>query len=137
MATNVTIKGVKVNKVEETRDGVLIHAMQNKPDKAICPHCGAETARMRYTRSRTYKDNPLMFCQDTKIALKRVEAKCSCGKSFTVPCELIHEGSRMTSYLKSYIEFLLTNPYNLSNQEIADEAGVSEKTIRRAKRGVL
>ena len=137
MATNFTINGVQVNKVEENRDGILVHATQNKPNKAICPHCGSEVTRMRYTRSRTYKDSPLAFCQDTKIALKRVEAKCSCGKSFTVPCELIHKGSRMTSYLKSYIDFLLTNPYNLTNGEMADEAGVSEKTIRRAKRGVL
>ena len=133
----ITINGVKVSKVEETREGILVHAMQDKPEKTICPHCGAEVSRMRYTRYRTYKDSPLAFCQDTKIALKRVEAKCTCGKSFTVPCELIHEGSRMTSYLKSYIDFLLTNPYNLTNEEIAEEAGVSEKTIRRAKRGVL
>lgn len=137
MANNININGVDVYKVEENHEGILVHATQNKPNKAICPHCGAEVSRMRYTRPRTYKDSPIPFCQDTKISLKRVEGKCTCGKSFTVPCSLIHEGSRMTSYLKSYIDFLLTNPYNMTNGEMADEAGVSEKTIRRAKRGVL
>ena len=133
----IKLRGAQVVDVEKNVDSVYIIAKQNKPEKVICPYCGAEVTRMRYTKARTYKDSPIMYYMDTYLALPRVEAKCQCGKSFTVPSALVHEGSRMTSTLKSYIDFLLTNPYGLSNQEMADEAGVSEKTIRRAKKGVL
>jgi DNA-binding MurR/RpiR family transcriptional regulator len=77
-----------------------------------------------------------MFSKDTYLSIKRVEAKCECGKSFTVQSNLVKENSRMTKNLVQYIKFLLENPYNMTNEEMAAEAGVSEKTIRRARKGV-
>lgn len=136
MARNFTINGAEVIDVMHTAEDVTIVAKQDKPTSAVCPYCGKTTSRMRYTRPRIYKDSPLMFSKDTYLSIKRVEAKCECGKSFTVQSNLVKENSRMTKNLVQYIKFLLENPYNMTNEEMAAEAGVSEKTIRRARKGV-
>ena len=136
MGRNFTMKGAEIIEVIHSAQDVTIVAKQTKPEAVVCPHCGKTTKKMRYTRPRIYKDSPLMFNKDTYLSIKRVEAKCSCGKSFTVCSELVKDNSRMTKNLDAFIGFLLTNPYNMSNEEIAQEAGVSEKTIRRAKKGV-
>jgi len=136
MARNFTMNGAEVIDVMHTAQDVTIVAKQNKPTEAVCPHCGKTTSHMRYTRPRVYKDSPLMFSKDTYLSIKRVEAKCECGKSFTVQSSLVKENSRMTNNLVQFIMFLLKNPYNMTNEEMAAEAGVSEKTIRRAKKGV-
>ena len=136
MARNFTINGAEVIDGMHTAEDVTIVAKQDKPTSAVCPYCGKTTSRMRYTRPRIYKDSPLMFSKDTYLSIKRVEAKCECGKSFTVQSNLVKENSRMTKNLVQYIKFLLENPYNMTNEEMAAEAGVSEKTIRRARKGV-
>lgn len=133
---NFKMNGAEVVDIIHTIEDVTIVAKQNKPNEVVCPYCGNTTSRMRYTRPRIYKDSPLLFSKDTYLSLKRVEAKCECGKSFTVASNLVKENSRMTQNLVSFISFLLTNPYNMTNEEMAIEAGVSEKTIRRAKKGV-
>ena len=133
---NFKMNGVEVMDVIHTMNDVTIVAKQNKPEEVVCPHCGKSTSRMRYTRPRVYKDSPLLFSKDTYLSIKRVEAKCECGKSFTVQSNLVKENSRMTTNLVQFIKFLLENPYNMTNEEMAAEAGVSEKTIRRARKGV-
>ena len=137
MEKKVKLKGAIVKKIETTDQGVIIHAKQYKPLETTCPYCGSKTHHLRYTRSRTYKDSPIVYNTDTYLALQRLEGKCrNCNKSFMLPSNLVHDGTRMTINLHQFIMFLLSNPYNLSNEDIAKEATVSENTILKIKQSM-
>ena len=124
--------------VIETEEKVTIITVQRKPEESMCPSCGKMVPQrnMRYdSKARQYQDCPIQYDRETVVSALRVEARCPhCGKRHTVPSALIRPNSRMTTYEAAWINFLLQNPYGMTNEEMAAEADVSGKTIRRFKK---
>jgi len=127
--------GLKLNEIS-IEDGVTkIKANQIVPKNAICTKCGGVHVRFNTANKvREYKESPLIMDGPTILQVVRIEGTCKdCGKRFTIPSPLI-QNSRMTTFQKNWIKFLVKNPYGMNNIEIADEAYVDEKTIRRIRK---
>lgn len=114
----------------------------NKKDQQMpttpmkCPCCGVDMKLTYQRQPQKYADFSMHDEEKQVLELRRLRARCpKCGKRQMVPAEEVYKNTRMTAYLADWIKFLLKNPYGLTNQEIADEAMVSEKTIRRMRKG--
>jgi hypothetical protein len=125
----LTIKAIKVG------DEYEIVADQQKPDYAVCPHCGKTmVGGFKLTRPRTYKDYAFVLGGNGKLTVKRVECRCKCGKTFTVPNGLIAD-KHLTVSGKKFIEFFSHNEAT-SQSEVAKEAGVSRALVHKLKEAV-
>jgi transposase len=97
------------------------------------PACGCETAgaklqRWGFTPTSYVHDLP-MRGKRTRIYFKQQRYRCTCGKTLQQPPSGVDERRKLTIRLAEYIEREAFNIY-VTFADLADEVGVSEKTIR-------
>lgn len=131
-------QGGLILKSIDVESGVTkIKAQQITPEVAVCPKCKKNHVRFNVAnKSREYQESPLLMSGPTILQVFRIEGTCKdCKKRFTIPSTII-QNSRMTICQRNWIKFLLENPHGMTNTEIAEEAFVDEKTVRRIKKEI-
>lgn len=75
------IKGVKIEKVENSCDTISIHIVPSSKF-AKCPYCESKSSKIHDYRKQRITDLPTLG-QKTELVLKKRRFVCNCGKRFT------------------------------------------------------
>jgi hypothetical protein len=124
--------GLKLKKIVDEGGVTKIKTKQTVQRGTVCPKCkGSHITYKSTNKVFEYLESPLIADGPTVLQVVRKEGTCQhCKTKFIVPSPIIQD-SLMTKSLKSWIEFLLDSPDKMSNAEIAEEACVDEKIIKK------
>lgn len=122
------LQGVKVNKIENDENTLVIHAeMERKLTK--CPCCGTATKKIHDYRTQTIKDIPA-FGKNTLLLLRKRRYICpSCNKRFFEETDFLPRYHRMTSRLAAYVIHKLSDERSFTS--VAREVDLSVSTVIR------
>ncbi len=121
-------QGVKVNKVENAENNVIIHIeLERKEHK--CPCCGGATDKIHDYRKQTIKDIPA-FGKLATLVLRKRRYRCEhCGKRFFETNDFLPKYHRMTNRLSAYVINCLRKTCSFT--DIAREVNLSVTTVIR------
>jgi transposase len=129
----LNLPGWQTIKYKETGEDVAILATPTMKPTDPC-ECGASDVKSRrwgFASPSHVRDLPVR-CKRTRIYFKQQRYRCGgCGRTFQLPLPGIDERRALTLRLAEYIEREAFNIFR-SFSEIADEVGVSEKSVRDA-----
>jgi len=122
------LQGVKVNKVENIENNVIIHIeLERKEHK--CPCCGGATDKIHDYRKQVIKDIPA-FGKLTTLVLRKRRYRCEhCGKRFFERNNFLPRFHRMTNRLSAYVINKLQTECSFTN--VAREVNLSVTTVIR------
>lgn len=122
------LQGVKVNKVENDGNNVIIHLeLERKEHK--CPCCGGATDKIHDYRKQTIKDIPA-FGKLATLVLRKRRYRCGhCGKRFFETNDFLPKYHRMTNRLSAYVINSLHKTCSFT--DVAREVNLSVTTVIR------
>lgn len=122
------LKGVIVKKVRYKKNFVKIH-IELPVKKQKCPHCKAETTKIKDYRIQIIKDLPIRF-KTTLLSYRKRRYQCKqCGKTFYEKAYFLPKRARKTTRVTEFIVDRLKTKQSM--KDIAIQANVSINTVAR------
>lgn len=129
----LNLPGWRTIKYKETDEDVIILATPTvePTDSCACGVPAVKSRRWGFAASSYLRDLPVR-CKRARIYFRQQRYQCGgCAKTFQLPLPCIDERRALTLRLAEYIEREAFNIFRTFS-DIADEVGVSEKSVRDA-----
>ena len=122
------LKGVIVKKVRYKKNFVKVH-IELPVREQTCPHCKAETTKIKDYRTQIIKDIPIRF-KTTLLSYRKRRYQCKeCGKTFYEKAYFLPKRARKTTRVTEFIVDRLKTKQSM--KDIAMQANVSINTVAR------
>ena len=122
------LKGVIVKKVRYKKNFVKIH-IELPVREQKCPHCKANTTKIKDYRVQIIKDLPIRF-KTTLLSYRKRRYQCKqCGKTFYEKADFLPKRARKTTRVTEFIVDRLKTKQSM--KDIAKQADVSVSTVIR------